>query len=130
MIVTLEDIRVMYVESPNGPAGAVKAFMDLEARLLSIKGRKFYGTFQHPDGPYRACVAIRDGDDPAAQGLHTWTIPGGKFAREKLDNYRDRIPEIARTIEALAKENNPDQSRSGIEFYRSSKELLLFLPVK
>lgn len=130
MIVTLEDIKVMYVESSNGPAGAVKAFMDLESRLPSIKGRKFYGTYQHQDGPYRACVAITDDDDPAALGLKTRVIPGGKYAREKLENYRDRIPEIGRKFAAMTKENNPDQSRPGIEFYKSSKELLLFLPVK
>ncbi len=48
--------------------------------LTSLKGRKFYATFQYPDGPYRACVAIEKGDDPAALGYQVGVIPGGRYA--------------------------------------------------
>lgn len=44
--VTLSEVQVMYVESDNGIAGASEAFDRLEARFPSLKGRKFYGTFQ------------------------------------------------------------------------------------
>lgn len=39
------EVQVMYVESATGVAGASGAFDRLEARLPSMKGRKFYGTF-------------------------------------------------------------------------------------
>ena len=64
------------------------AMQELEARLQSLKGRKFYGTYLN--GQYRACVALKDGDDPADLGLKTWVIPGGEFARRKMKNYMEK----------------------------------------
>lgn len=126
----LPEVKVMYVESDTGLAGASGAFDRLEAQLASLKGRKFYGTFQPPAGPYRACVAIEPGDDPTALGLATWVIPGGQYIRRKLVNWGDRIPEIAKTFRSMAEERERDSTRPSIEFYRSEKELVLFLPVK
>ncbi|MGH7355961.1 MAG: hypothetical protein ACRELS_15455 [Candidatus Rokuibacteriota bacterium] len=128
--VVLPDVSVMYVESATGLAGASGAFDRLEARLPSLRGRKFYGTFQPPAGPYRACVAIEPGDDATALGLQTWTIPGGKCSRRKLMDWESRIPEIGTSFRQMAEECEPDAGRPSIEFYRSQKELLLFLPVK
>jgi len=128
--VVLADVPVMYVESATGLAGASEAFDRLEARLPGLKGRKFYGTFQRPDGPYRACVAIAPGDDPTALGLATWIIPGGAYRRRKLENWESRLPEIGKSFREMGTEGEPDASRPSIEFYRTQKELLLFLPVK
>ena len=50
----LDDIEVMYVEADGGTQGAMDAMQELEGRIGSLKGRKFYGTFL--DGQYRACV--------------------------------------------------------------------------
>ena len=79
--VTLSDVHVIYVESTNGIPGASKAFDTLEAPLPTLKGRKFYGTFLPSSGAYRACVAIEPGDDVAALGFATWTIPGGTYVK-------------------------------------------------
>lgn len=128
-IVVLPDLPVMYVESASGLAGAADAFDRLEARFPSLKGRKFYGTFQPPAGPYRACVAIQPGDEPSALGLPTWTIPGGKYRRGKVANWEQNMPEIGKTFQRMADAHARDASRPSIEFYRSQKELVLFLPV-
>lgn len=128
--VTLPDIEVMYVESAAGLAGAAKAFETLEAPFPSLKGRKFYGTFQPPAGPYRACVAIEPGDDVTALGLPTWTIPGGTYARAKVANWEQNLPEIGRTFQRMTEANVHDATRPSIEFYRSQREVVLFLPVK
>ena len=117
----------MFVISPSGPPGAGEAFDALEARLPSLKGRKFYGTMLN--GEYRACVARAAQDDPAAMGLQTWIIPGGAYARRKLEGWPERIREIGETFLAMSAEFPPDPSRPNIEFYRSQKELLLFLVV-
>ncbi|MBI1734164.1 MAG: hypothetical protein HYR51_03225 [Candidatus Rokubacteria bacterium] len=127
--VVLAEIPVMYVESATGLAGAADAFDRLEARFASLRGRKFYGTFLPPDGPYRACVAIEPGDDAAALGLPTWTIPGGKYRRGKVLNWSANMAEIGKTFARLAENAQRDASRPGVEFYRSEKELVLFLPV-
>jgi len=129
-VVAREAIPVMYVESTTGLAGASEAFRQLEARLPSLKRRRFYGTFEPPDGPYRACVAIEPDDDPRAMGLAEWIIPGGEYGRGKLDNWADHIPEIGRTFERMARECERDPSRPSVEFYRSQKELVLLFPVK
>jgi len=128
--VTLPDVHVMYVESTTGTAGAAKAFETLEAPFPTLKGRKFYGTLQPPAGLYRACVAIEPGDDVAAFGFPTWTIPGGKYARAKLVDWEKNLPEIGRTFERMSAESDRDASRPSIEFYRSQREMVLFLPVK
>lgn len=128
--VTLSDVQVMYVESPTGIAGAAKAFDTLEAPFPSLRGRKFYGTFFPPAGPYRACVAIEPGDDVATLGFATWTIPGGKYSRANVANWEQNLPEIGKTFERMRRENEQDMSRPSIEFYRSQRELVLFLPVK
>lgn len=96
----------------------------------SLKGRKFYGTFQPPAGPYRACVAIEPSDDVAALGFPTWTIPGGNYSRARVANWEQNLPEIGKTFQRMREENEHDTSRPSIEFYRSQRELVLFLPVK
>lgn len=125
MLVTLDPVKVMFVVSPSGPQGASEAFDRLEACLPSLKGRKFYGTML--DGEYRACVALEPQDAPAVMGLQTWTIPGGAYARRKLENWPEHTNEIGRIFGAQAAEYPRDPTRPNIEFYRSQKELLLFL---
>jgi hypothetical protein len=127
MLVTLEDIKVRFVVSPSGPQDAGEAFDRLEARLPSLKGRKFYGTLLN--GEYRACVALEAQDSPAAVGLETWTIPGGVYARRKLPRWSERLPEIGQIFGAMAAEYPRDPARPNVEHYRSQKELLLFMAV-
>jgi hypothetical protein len=131
MEVKRDPIRVMYVESTQGPVGAPDAFRALESRLSSLKGRKFYGTFQYPDGPYRACVALTEGDDPARLGLDVGEIPGGAYAQAKLSDWPDRIDEIHKVFAELsaAHAGRVDHTRPSVEFYRSQKELVLLLPL-
>jgi hypothetical protein len=127
MLVTLEDIKVMFVVSPSGPPGAGEAFDRLESRLPSLKGSKFYGTMLN--GEYRACVALEAQDSPAAVGLETWTIPGGVYARRKLERWSERLLEIGQIFSALTAEYPRDPARPNVEFYKSQKELLLFMAV-
>lgn len=131
METTLAALPVLFVEAPNGPAGSGEAFNPLEGRLASLKGRKFYATFQYPAGPYRACVAWDSDDDPAARGLPTWTIPGGQYAKGKLANWTEHAGDIPAVFAQLSETYQGwiDSSRPSIEFYKSQAELLLFLPI-
>ena len=122
----LDDIEVMYIEADGGTDGATDAMQELEGRLQSLKGRKFYGTFLN--GQYRACVALQDDDSPTELGLKTWVIPGGKFARRRMENYMERIPEIGRTFQSMVEETTPDATRPSVEYYRRHNELILYLP--
>lgn len=127
LIVTLEDKKVMYVATNDTQEGPSQAFENLESRLSTLRGRKFYGTFQN--GEYRACVEIPPDDSPSALGIATWVIPGGKYAREKLKDWQDKVSEIEKIFDSLSKSLRSDPERPSTEFYRSQKELILFLPI-
>jgi hypothetical protein len=127
MLVTRDPVTVMYVVSPNGPQSAAETFDRLEAPLPSLKGRKFYGTMLN--GEYRACVALEPEDRPDAMGLETWTIPGGAYVRRKLPDWPEHADEIGEIFTALEAEHPKDPARPNVEFYRSQKELLLFMAV-
>jgi len=125
---TLEDVKVMCVVAVGGLEGIKEAWEKLEMPLPSLKGRKFYGTYLN--GEYRACVALRDDDDPIALGLDKWTIPGGTYAHRKIQDWPERTGEIGKTFAAMAAEYPVDPTRPEIEFYRSQKELILYIPIK
>ncbi|MCQ3938790.1 MAG: hypothetical protein DPW18_17345 [Chloroflexi bacterium] len=131
METTIQDIEVMFVESPNGPAGSGEAFNKLESSLETLKGRKFYATFQYATGVYRACVEIEDPDEPERLGFQKWSIPGGLFAQEKLKNWTEHADEIPDLFDKMSQEykGRIDSSRPSIEFYKSQKELILLLPI-
>jgi len=127
MDIMLEDIEVMYVPAEGGPEGAREAFDKLESHFSRLSGRKFYGTFQ--DGEYRACVALQSEDRPSELGLQTWVIPGGAYARRKVKDWTEKIPQLGEMFDALAEEFTVDPDRPSIEFYRSQSELHLLLPI-
>ena len=123
----LEDIDVLCVVADGGPPGAPAAFDALERCLPSLRGRRFYGTYLA--GEYRACAALDPDDDPAALGLETWRIPGGRYERCRLLDWHDRVDDIKRTFDEMAADPAYDPSRPSIEFYRSERELVLLQPV-
>ena len=88
--VELQEVPVLRVKADMKGKGPSAAFNLLESKLLTLKGRKFYGTFQFtPDGEeYYACVVRIDSDDPERMQLEAGVIPGGWYARSKLMDYR------------------------------------------
>jgi len=129
MEVTIDPVEVMYVEAKGGLSGVREAWSTLESKLPSLKRRKFYGTYHDDDKVYRACTATMDDKEPEKLGLSTWTIPGGKFVREKIVDYASRVEIIGETFESMAQEYDCDPNRPSIEFYRSQREVILLLPI-
>ena len=124
-----EPVKVMYVEAKDGLSGVGTAWSKLESNLPSLKGRKMYGADYDQDKVYRACVAVINEEDPKALGLPVWTIPGGKFARDKVKNFASRVEIIGETFKSMEQEYRRDPNRWYIEFYRSQNEVILLLPV-
>jgi hypothetical protein len=118
----------MCVKAVGGTKGASQAFETLEARLPSLKGRRFYGTYSPFTGEYRACVRI-EGEDPKSMGFDDWTIPGGKYARQRVLDWSSKVGELPQIFEKLASGRAVDKSRPSIEFYRSDRELIIYFPV-
>ena len=59
-------------------------------------------------------------------------IPGGNFARRKIEDWLERVSELSEIFVVMAGEyeDRTDSSRPSIEFYWSQKELILFLPIR
>jgi hypothetical protein len=96
---------------------------------VGLRGRKYYGAF-NDDGEYRVCVQLQPDDDPDALGLEIGSLPGGRYARERL---RGEPPEIYGLIgpafQQLSQRSDRDSARPGIEFYRRRDVIDLLLPV-
>ena len=130
-IVTVRDTAVMYVAGETGKSiaeQAPKAFRELEAKLASLKGRKFYGVVRGDE--YRACVAIHPNDDFLFLPHPTWTLPGGRYVRRRIPNWENNLHLIGPTFEVLCRRSDFDPSRPCIEYYRSQKDLLVMVPVQ
>ena len=109
--------------------GAIRQGMQEVENAVGLRGRKYYGAFNN-DGEYRVCVQLREDDDPQALGLEVGTLPGGRYARERLTGEPPEIYElIGPTFQRLS--NRPDRDPSGprIEFYRRRDTIDLLLPV-
>jgi hypothetical protein len=121
----------MYFASPNGPAGAAAAFKKLEDAIAwQLKGRKFYGTMVGDSGEYRANMTISPDDDIETLGFKTWTIPGGKYYREKIADWEKHVEEIAPKCDEIINKTDYDDTRPVIEYYRSQAELHILVPIK
>lgn len=142
MRVEREDVGVVYVaagpdgapgafdrliEALAGPGEAPEGFDKLDASLPLFGGREFYGVYPAPDGGYRACATLREGDDPDGLGLATWVVPGGEYEYREIPNDPDRI---GGTFAAMEAEHPRDEGRPGIEFYPDRRRIVLFLPVR
>jgi DNA gyrase inhibitor GyrI len=128
----LKDIQVLCVVASNGVKNSVEAFRQLESKLPTLKQRHFYGTLTgSPDnGTYRACVKIVKTDNPKSIGLETWVIPGGKYIKTKIKNWESNVSLIGPTFGKMADQQQNDDTRPMIEYYRSQKELILYSPIK
>ena len=114
-------------------AGPKAAFDALEAKLPSIKGRRFYGSIRLlKDGEeYFACVERHASEDPVRLGLELATIPGGRYVRRKVFNWMKVVEEgrMKQISEEFARGHSLDDSRPSLEFYRSMSELHILLPL-
>ncbi|MCL5004141.1 MAG: hypothetical protein M1352_02635 [Patescibacteria group bacterium] len=127
--ILLDEIKVMYVKSEDGPQGAAAAFSTLEGKLSTLKGRRFYGIISDEGKTYLAAVAVVAGEDPRALGFGETSIPEGKYVKTKIWDWGGKIDQLYPTFKSLASKYPEDISRPRIEFYRSQKELIIMVPI-
>jgi hypothetical protein len=127
----VEVLRVRADWSGAGPAGAMH---ELESKLASLKGRRFYGAFRLlPEGEeYFACVERLPGDDPERLGLDVGHLPGGWYARRKVLDWEEviRAGKLGEIFDDMIRLHGSDGTRPSLEFYRSTRELHLLLPIR
>jgi len=126
-------VEVLRVRANCNGGGPAEAMQRLEAKLPSLKGRKFYGAFRLlPEGEeYFACVEKFPTDDPQAMGLELGIIPGGLYVRRKVLDWEKVIAagQLGTIFQNMVAQYTVDRSRPDIEYYRSMKELHLLVPV-
>jgi hypothetical protein len=123
-----EEIAVQFVRVPDGIANIRRAWDELEA-VVPLRGRHFYGAFDPVAEDYRACVEVREGEEPVP-GLESGTLPGGRYLRARLRGDPPGIYErIKPTFDALVAHTAPDSTRPSLEWYRRHDEIDLLLPI-
>ena len=129
-LVDRPDVPVMFVATGDDQPAITRAWAELEDTVGSLRGRKFYGVFDPVRREYHACVERRPGDDPEAVGLELGTLPGGRYARERLRGEPPPVYAlIAPTFERLAQRPDCDRQRPSPEFYRRRDVIDLLQPV-
>jgi hypothetical protein len=129
-LVERDDVHVMFKRVADDQTAIRRGWESLEDALGELRGRKFYGAFDDA-GTYRVCVQLREGDDPNEMGLEQGTLPGGRYALVRLEGDPPAVYErIAPTFERLARRQDRDSAREGIEFYRRHDVIDLLLPVR
>ena len=126
-----KDIPVMFRRTTDAQEAITRTWAEVETAVGSLKGRKFYGAFHVSTGEYWVCVKQRDGDDPGALGLEEGTLPGGRYARERLEGEPPAVYGLIKpTFDRLTQRSDGDVSRPSIEFYRRRDVIDLLLPIR
>ncbi len=130
--VELGEIQVLRVRANMNSGGPAAAMQSLEAKLPSLRGRKFYGMFRVlPDGEeYYACVAQIPTDDPDRMQLDTGVIPGGWYARRRYPDWEKDLAGMGRNFEEMMHLYSVDPAGFELEYYRSQAEMFLFVPLR
>jgi hypothetical protein len=127
-IVVRDPVPVMFRRVADKVAEIGRGISEVEDAVGSLRGRKCYGAFE--EGEYRACVQVREGDDPAGIGLEVGELPGGRYARVRLKGGPPELYDlIGPTFERLADRPDRDPTRPGIEFYKRHDVIDLLLPI-
>ena len=126
-IIQQPPLRLITVKAKSFPEGIRAAWQEIETKR-KIKGRKAYGVIR--EGEYFAGL-VSDGDlEERVTGLPVIEVPGGAYARYKLEDWQSRVTEIGPLFAQMASEREVDPTRPALEFYRSFTELHLLLPMK
>ncbi len=128
------EIQVLRIQADMQGGGPAAAMQELESKLPSIKGRKFYGAFRILPGgeEYFACVERAGSDDPVAMGLGEGQIPGGLYIRRKVLNWSKVVAsgQLPSASKDMIHHYDVDRSRPELEYYRSMTELHILVPVR
>ena len=130
IIVERDDVVVMFKRTADEQESITRAWAELEDAVGSLRGRKFYGAFDEAAHEYRVCTELREGDDPDALGLERGTLPGGRYARVRLEGDPPGVYQrIAPAFQRLAQRPDHDPARLGIEYYMRHDVIDLLLPI-
>ncbi|HET7901259.1 MAG TPA: hypothetical protein VFL59_08730 [Candidatus Nanopelagicales bacterium] len=124
-------VPVRYVEVRDVPDEVPSSFPALEARVGSLRGRRFLAAFSPEEGWYRACVQSRPDASEAESSLPEMEVPGGAYLRVRLRGEPPALyDEIAPAFRLLEDSAERDPTRPALELYRREGEVDVLMPVR
>ncbi len=128
MVVERAETPVMFKRVADEASAISRGMQEVE-QAVGLRGRKYYGAFEN-NGEYRVCVQLREDDDPQTLGLEVGSLPGGRYALQRLTGEPPKVYDLIEpTFQRLSERPDRDPSRPGIEFYRRRNIIDLLLPV-
>jgi hypothetical protein len=129
-IVSQPDVKLVACRAAAFPAGIQDSWNQLESKLTTLRGRRFYGlTFWEVDHlVYYAALKPLDESEIILLGFPVMTLKGGEYARIKLMDWPEHADEIAPIFDKLMQEYKKDPEGPTVEYYRSQSELHLMIP--
>jgi hypothetical protein len=129
--VDLPELRLLVAKAEPFPEGVPAAWERVEGGIDSLRGRKFYGvSCAGPQGmEYYAGMVSEDEGEGERLGLSALTVPAGPYARANLMDWEEHRDDIGPMVDQIIESVDHDPSRPVLEFYRSSFELQLLVPV-
>ena len=130
-IVDQPEIELIVCRADEFPASIKESWERLESKLVSLKGRKFYGLtfFENGQLVYYAGLQPLDKEEAASLGFPTLKLKGGKYVRVKLPDWNKHADEIGPLFDELMETYKKDPAGPTVEFYRSHTELHLMIPI-
>lgn len=130
-VVDMPDLLLAACRAESFPNGIKGAWDRLEARIPSLKGRRFYGLTACEGGElvYYAAVEVASEDEAATLGFPVLRVKGGRCVRVKLMDWSNRVGEISAIFDELMRNYRMAPNAPTIEYYRSRSELHLLVPL-
>lgn len=129
-VIEMPELRLIVNRTDDFPEGIKAAWDNLESKLATLKGRKFYGLtyLEKSKLVYYAGVIPLNDEEVAALGFPVKVVEGGRFAKVKLMDWSNHIEQIGKIFDEL-RETFTTKPGPSIEYYRSHTELHLLLPL-
>jgi hypothetical protein len=126
-----DGVAVMLRRTGDNLADIQRLWPEFE-ELVGVRGRHMYAMVDTTHDSYATCTPIGPGDDPAALGLETGTMPGGAYLRGRLSGpapaiYEDIGPGMQQLVAVAG--GDLDKTRPLVEFYRRHNKVDLWVPV-
>jgi hypothetical protein len=133
-IIKQPKLRLITTKSAKFPEGNRDAFRAIESHLKTLKGRRFYGLVDESDeGMDYFAGLVPDSEVEERRftelGFPVTEVEGGACARIKLLDWASKTDQIGPSFGSMIRQFGIDASRPQMEYYRSSNELHLLLPV-
>lgn len=127
----LPELRLLAAKAEGFPEGIAGAFERVESGLPTLRGRKLYGVcyWRQAGVEYYAGVVPEDEQEGERLGLPLLVVPAGAYAKASLLQWEERRDEIGPLVDRMIESVDHDPSRPVLEFYRSSLELHLLVPL-